>query len=309
MIGIIGSTNIDVYLKTDHFTEPGETQNSLDYKIFYGGKGANQASTVAKLSQKQTAFLTCIGNDFYGAALEKEFEEKDLIGYQILKEEKTGRAFIEVEKTGENRIITAPGANHKMKKEMVDDFLDRFEGYLDVVLIQNELPKDVIDYAITKLKEKQIKIIYDPAPKEKTDLNNLENIFVITPNVNEFEYIYEKITDKKFEEHKIKDQLLELKEKTKIENIIITMGKKGSIHINANNKINEFSSFKVKSLDTTASGDVFNGTLALEYLETENLEVSIKKASAAAALSTTKIGAQTSIPTLEEIDDFLKNND
>src|SRR6056297_2458480 len=118
MIGIIGSTNIDVYLKTDHFTEPGETQNSLDYKIFYGGKGANQASTVAKLSQKQTAFLTCIGNDFYGAALEKEFEENDLIGYQIIKEEKTGRAFIEVEKTGENRIITAPGANHKMKKEM-----------------------------------------------------------------------------------------------------------------------------------------------------------------------------------------------
>ncbi|MGM0641583.1 MAG: PfkB family carbohydrate kinase [Thermotogota bacterium] len=308
MIGIIGSTNIDVYLKTDHFTEPGETQNSLDYKIFYGGKGANQASTVSKLSKKQTAFLTCIGNDFYGTALQKEFEANDLIGYQILKEEKTGRAFIEVEKTGENRIITAPGANHKMKKDMVDDFLDRFNKDLDIVLIQNELPKEIIDHAITKLKEKNIKIFYDPAPKEKTDLNNLDNIFVLTPNLNEFSYIYEKIINKKFDENNIKEQLSELKEKTKIDNIIITLGKKGSLYINKNNEIKEIDTFKVKPLDTTASGDVFNGTLALEYFETDDLEKSIKKASAAAALSTTKIGAQTSIPTIEEIDDFLKNN-
>jgi ribokinase len=308
MIGIIGSTNIDVYLKTDHFTEPGETQNSLDYKIFYGGKGANQASTVSKISNKQTAFLTCIGNDFYGTALQKEFESKDLIGYQILEGEKTGRAFIEVEKTGENRIITAPGANHKMKKEMVDDFLNRFEKYLDVVLIQNELPKEIIDYALTELKEKNIKIFYDPAPKEKTDLENLENIFVLTPNINEFAYIYKKITNKKFEENKLKDQLIELKEKTKIENIIITLGKKGALYINQENEINEFDAFKVEAVDTTASGDVFNGTLALEYLETKDLKKSIKKASAAAALSTTRIGAQTSIPTIEEIDEFLKNN-
>jgi ribokinase len=308
MIGIIGSTNIDVYLKTDHFTEPGETQNSLDYKAFYGGKGANQASTVSKISNQQTAFLTCIGNDFYGVALQKEFESKDLIGYQVLKGEKTGRAFIEVEKTGENRIITVPGANHKMKKEMVDDFLDRFEKYLDIVLIQNELPKEIIDYALTKLKEKNIKIFYDPAPKEKTDLNNLEDIFVLTPNINEFAYIYEKITNKNFEENKLKDQLLELKEKTKIENIIITLGKKGALYINKEKEINEFDAFKVEAIDTTASGDVFNGTLAVGFLETEDLRKSIKKASAAAALSTTKIGAQTSIPTMEEIDNFLKNN-
>jgi ribokinase len=308
MIGIIGSTNIDVYLKTDHFTEPGETQNSLDYKVFYGGKGANQASTVSKISNKQTAFLTCIGNDFYGTALQKEFDKNDLIGYQILKGEKTGRAFIEVEKTGENRIITAPGANHKMKKEMVDDFLDRFDKDLDIVLIQNELPKEIIDYSLTKLKEKNIKIFYDPAPKEKTDLSNLEHIFVLTPNLNEFSYIYEKTTNKKYDENKLKDQLLELKEKTKIENIIITLGKKGSLYINQNKEINEFGAFKVEAVDTTASGDVFNGTLVLEFLETEDLRKSIKKASAAAALSTTKIGAQTSIPTMEEIDEFLKNN-
>lgn len=309
MIGIIGSTNIDVYLKTDHFTEPGETQNSIDYQIFYGGKGANQASTVSKISNKQTAFLTCIGNDFYGTALQKEFDRNNLIGYQVLKGEKTGRAFIEVEKTGENRIITAPGANHKMKKEMVDDFLNRFEKYLDVVLIQNELPKEIIDYALTELKEKNIKIFYDPAPKEKTDLENLEDIFVLTPNINEFAYIYEKIINKKYDENKLEEQLIELKEKTKIENIIITLGKKGALYIDKNREVKEFESFEVEALDTTASGDVFNGTLALEYLETEDLKESIKKASAAAALSTTKIGAQTSIPSLEEIEDFLKNND
>lgn len=308
MIGIIGSTNIDIYLKTDHFTKPGETQNSLDYKIFYGGKGANQASTVSKISNKQTAFLTCIGNDFYGTALQKEFDRNNLIGYKTLKNLKTGRAFIEVEKSGENRIITAPGANHKMKKEMVDDFLNRFKKYLDIVLIQNELPKDIIDYAITKIKELKIKIIYDPAPKEKTDLDNLENIFVLTPNINEFEYIYEKITSKKFNEKNIKNQLLELKEKTKINNIIITLGKKGALFINNEKEIKEIEAFKVKAIDTTASGDVFNGVLAFEYLETEDLLKSIEKASAAAALSTTKIGAQTSIPTINEIENFIKNN-
>ncbi|MCP5455485.1 MAG: ribokinase [Thermotogae bacterium] len=303
MIGIIGSTNVDIVINVEHFTLPGETQKSSALYTNFGGKGANQAMTVARLTGKDTYFCTAIGNDDYGKNLENVFLQNNIKGY-FKSDTETGRAYIEVNSSGENRIIIHPGANSTVDKEKIDKFLELYSENIDYCLIQNEIPHESIIYAIEKLKNLGITIIYDPAPKESTDISILKYVDFLTPNETEFDYLFRKVSDKEISD--LSEKGIIFRNITGVKNLIIKNGSKGSIFIDENNNVTETEAIKVKAVDSTAAGDIFNGSFTVWLSENNSVTESISFAGISSGISVTRKGAQNSIPEISEILEIYK---
>jgi ribokinase len=300
MIAVIGSSNMDIVFNVEHFTLPGETQKALSLDFYFGGKGANQAVAAAKLSEKPVYFCSCIGDDEYGNQISQNFKKYRIEGYYVQKNEKTGRAYIEVDKNGENRIIIFSGANDKVDKEKIDKFFDEYGDEIDICLLQNEIPLQSVEYAISKLKEKGITIIYDPAPVGSTKIKSLKDIDFLTPNDKEFMFLCEK-EKIDFNESNLDKSMLEFKRISKVKNLIVKMGDKGVIYIDEEENLEKIEPLKVNPVDSTGAGDIFNGALAVAFSETNDLQKSLNFANTAAAISVERKGAQSSIPKREEV--------
>jgi ribokinase len=300
MIAVIGSSNMDIVFNVEHFTLPGETQKALSLDFYFGGKGANQAVAAAKLSEKPVCFCSCIGDDEYGNQISQNFKRYKIEGYYVQKNEKTGRAYIEVDKNGENRIIIFSGANDKVDKEKIDKFFDEYGDEIDICLLQNEIPLQSVEYAISKLKEKGITIIYDPAPVGSTKIKSLKDIDFLTPNDKEFMFLCEK-EKIDFNESNLDKSMLEFKRISKVKNLIVKMGDKGVIYIDEEENLEKIEPLKVNPVDSTGAGDIFNGALAVAFSETNDLQKSLNFANTAAAISVERKGAQSSIPKREEV--------
>jgi len=308
MIAVIGSSNMDIVFNVEHFTLPGETQKAHSLDFYFGGKGANQAVAAAKLSEKAVYFCSCVGDDEYGNQISQNFKKYKIEGYYVQKNEKTGRAYIEVDKNGENRIIIFSGANDKVDKEKIDKFFDQYGDEIDICLLQNEIPMQSVEYAISKLKEKGITVIYDPAPVGSTKVESLNGIDFLTPNDKEFMFLCEK--ERKtasrqiridFDENNLDKSMLEFKRISKVKNLIVKMGDKGVIYIDEDENLGKIKSLKVNAVDSTGAGDIFNGALAVAFSETKDLKKSLNFANTAAAISVERKGAQSSIPKREEV--------
>ncbi|MDK2907525.1 MAG: ribokinase [Petrotoga sp.] len=300
MIAVIGSSNMDIVFNVEHFTLPGETQKALSLDFYFGGKGANQAVAAAKLSEKPVYFCSCLGDDEYGNQISQNFKKYKIEGYYVQKNEKTGRAYIEVDKNGENRIIIFSGANDNVDKEKIDKFFDQYGDEIDICLLQNEIPMQSVEYAISKLKEKGITIIYDPAPVGNTKIESLNGIDFLTPNIKEFMFLCEK-EKIDFDENNLDKPMLEFKRISKVKNLIVKMGDKGVIYIDEDENLAKIKPLKVKAVDSTGAGDIFNGAFAVAFSETKDLKKSLNFANTAAAISVERKGAQSSIPKKEEV--------
>lgn len=302
MIAVIGSSNIDTVFEVDHFTEPGETQTALSLNQYYGGKGANQAVAAARLSSQNILFSTSIGNDSKGKKIQKRFDKHNIKEYYIHENALTGQAFIEVNRFGENKIVSNPGANGLHSRELVEKFLKENGQDIDYCLIQNEIPRETIAYALNILKQKRNKIIYDPAAKEKTKIKWLPGIEYVTPNETEFNFLKDKLNLK---ENRLEKQALEFKKESGINNLILKRGSNDIIVVNKENELIRVQTFDVKTVDTTGAGDIFNAAFAVGLDRNYNLQKACKYAAAAAAVSVTKKGAQSSIPEKNEIKKLL----
>ncbi|PLV56032.1 ribokinase [Thermotoga sp. SG1] len=294
MISVVGSSNIDIVLKVDHFTRPGETQKALEMNIFPGGKGANQAVTVAKIGEKSCRFLTCLGNDDYAKILSDNFERHGIKGY-IQINVPTGRAFIEVDRSGQNRIIIFPGANAELKKELIDwEELSRSE----ILLLQNEIP---FETTLECAKRFNGIVIFDPAPAQGINEEIFQYVDYLTPNEEEIETLSREI----FGDFSTVENAAERFLKLGVKNVLVKLGEKGILLLNKKGK-KHFPAFEVNAVDTTAAGDVFNGAFAVGLAEGKNLEDAVIFGMAAAAISVTRLGAQSSIPSRQEVEEFLK---
>lgn len=294
MIAVVGSNNVDLVLTVDHFTEPGETQRCISYDRFPGGKGANQAVACKKLGAS-VYFLTCVGGDGNGDFSYKTLCDVGLEKGLVRVEIPNGFAMIEVTRDGKNRIIIFPGANASMNVELVhkhlDDLLDA-----DILLLQNEVPFEVNLEVAKKFKQKGKFVIFDPAPASNIDEEIFKYIDVITPNEAE---AYQ-LTGKQGES--AAESLLE----KGCPNVLLKLGEKGCFFVGRLGRY-ELKAFKVKAVDTTAAGDIFNAGFAVWYEKSKDIRESLHFASAAAAISVTRLGAQSSIPSLEEVLQFLKD--
>jgi ribokinase len=299
MIAVVGSTNMDIVMTVEHFTKPGETQKAEKLELFPGGKGANQAVTVAKLLGS-CYFLSYIGNDEYGDFYKDYFMKLNISGFKVVNGQ-TGRAFIELTKEGENRIIIVEGTNGMLTKESIDENLESLLKN-DFVLLQNEIPFETTYEVAKRFKEKNKTVIFDPAPARGIDLRIMKFVDFLTPNETE---ISELLKSSRKNVNSI-DEAFEILKKFGLKNLIVKMGEKGVIFKSDHEKFT-INALRVKVKDTTAAGDVFNGSFAVALQKNMNLKKALEFANAAAAISVTRKGAQPSIPTYEEVEKFLKS--
>jgi ribokinase len=297
-IAVIGSLNMDLVITTDRLPNMGETITGKNFSQIPGGKGANQGVACGRLGGN-TRFLGKVGNDSYGNTLIESLKNAGVDTNFIIQDssETTGIAMITV-CNGENMIILNPGANGKVTCEDIESNIDVLEE-ADILMMQLEIPFETVEYIINKYKGSKT-IILDPAPFIPLEKELLKGIDYITPNEYEAELLCNINTET---EKGILEALDALKE-IGVKYPIITLGSKGIAFYNGTeNKI--MPGFKVNAVDTTAAGDTFAGAFAVAMSKGETMENALLFAQKAAAIATTKFGAQSSIPSFEEVEKYL----
>lgn len=300
---VLGSVNADHVLQVPSFPRPGETLSGRNYQVIAGGKGANQAVAAARLGA-DIGFIASVGSDDFGRNIIQQFKQDDInTAYiQIADSKPTGIAMIQVSDEGENCICLSPEANDLLTSDIINQYKKPLQS-CDYLLLQLETPLEGIQSAVNYAKtspDKKVNIILNPAPARTLTDDLLAKIDVITPNETEAEVL---TGIKVFDDGSAQQAANVLHDKG-IHTVMITLGSKG-VWLSENYKGELIQGFKVKAIDTTAAGDTFNGAFVTGLLEGMQTKQAITFAHAAAALSVTRFGAQTSIPTRQETNEFL----
>ena len=299
---VFGVFVADLCFISSSIPSSGQTILGNKHLVGPGGKGSNQAIAAARLGGNVN-FITKIGKDSYAQMALKLYRDSGVNINSIIQESNlsTGVAGIMInEKTGENAINIVPGAAGKLENKDIDLKLEILKKS-KIFLTQLETPHEVTSYALNKAKEFGCLTIFNPAPASKIKHNDFEKIDFFTPNEIEASfYLDRKIETQKEIEDAAKDLL-----KKGIKNIIITLGSKGVYF--QNSKQGYFiDSFKLKKkvIDTTGAGDAFNGAFSYALSKDFELKEAIIFANKVAGISTTKMGAANSMPTIEEVEKY-----
>ena len=300
---IIGSLNMDMTVKVEKLPKLGETIFGNEFYESCGGKGANQAVAVAKLGMK-TEMIGMVGKDSQGEKLIQNLVDNGVKADNVIKsDEFTGRAIITVDKKGDNNIIVIPGSNFKITKEYIQEKQDVIASS-DVVILQNEIPFETVEFSLLKAKELGKITIFNPAPARQLSEKIFKNTDYLILNETEMEEIFGiGINDKVYI-----GRIFHKKKECGIRNIILTLGDNGSVLFSEDDNIKKYDAYEVKAIDTTAAGDSFIGAFTMKICETGDADKAIKYATAVSAIVVTRQGAQDSIPTREEIEKFIEEN-
>jgi ribokinase len=295
-IYVIGSSNTDMVIKSDKLPAPGETVIGGVFLMNAGGKGANQAVAVAKLGT-EVVFVSKVGNDIFGKQALEGFQNLGMNTDFVFidNENPSGVALILVDSKGENSISVASGANANLQISEVQEAINQVQKG-DIVLLQLEIPLMTVTETIKKCAEKGAMVIFNPAPAQKLDESVFEFISLITPNETEAELL----TGIRVIDFASAELAAKAFHKKGIPEVIITLGSKGAFFSNETKQV-LIPSPKVEAIDSTAAGDIFNGALCVAISEGQTIENAISFACKAASISVTRMGAQASAPTREEI--------
>lgn len=295
-IVVVGSSNTDMVVKSSKIPIPGETVLGGDFIMNPGGKGANQAVAAAKLGG-DVSFVAQVGNDIFGENAIKGFDQNGINTslVRVDKESPSGVALIMVDNAGENCISVALGANATMDNSIIDAAKSAIKE-ASYVLVQLEIPIDVVRYLVKTARELETKIVLNPAPAQELSDELVSNLHIITPNETEAEIL----TGIKVEDIDSAKEAAKVLRKKGVDTVIITLGSKGA-YVLSKNLDELIPSIEVKAVDTTAAGDTFNGALVVGLAEKMTLKEAILFANKAAALSVTKMGAQASVPFRKDI--------
>ncbi|HVU94390.1 MAG TPA: ribokinase [Puia sp.] len=297
---VIGSSNTDMVAKTTHLPVPGETVLGGDFLMAPGGKGANQAVAAARMGGNVT-FIAKLGNDIFGKQAITQYAQENIDTKHIVTDpaHPSGIALITVDAHGENCIVVASGANAHLTPHDIQK-AEKEMGNASCILMQLEIPLETVQYVVKKAVEKNIPVILNPAPAQPLPDELLKQIHILTPNQKEAEMLTGiPVIDKPAAEAAAKA----LAEKG-VHTVIITLGKSGALILDQG-QIEWVPAPEVHAVDTTAAGDVFCGSLAVALSEKHSVKESVIFACTAAALSVTKMGAQTSAPSRREVTAFL----
>ncbi len=297
-ITVIGSSNMDLVVRSEQIPKIGETVLGKEFFMVPGGKGANQAVAAARLGA-QVHFCTCIGDDIFGKEIIKNLKEAN-INTQFLnirKDIPTGVAVIMVDDEANNIISVAPGANATLT---IDDARKTLTATkCEIILLQLETPLPVITFCAEFGFENNIPVILNPAPAQKLASDLLSKINILTPNATEASLL-SGIDVRDIDSAIQAANILRTKG---VKTVIITLGGNGAL-LSSENHIEHIEAKKVKAIDTTAAGDAFNGALAVSIARGDDILSSIEFANKVAAISITRKGAQSSLPSLAEINSF-----
>ncbi|MBW7997295.1 MAG: ribokinase [Candidatus Glassbacteria bacterium] len=293
---VIGSSNMDLVIKTTRIPRPGETILGGEFVMVAGGKGANQAVAAARLGA-HTWFVARVGEDPFGDKMLRNFADEGIETAHVTRdpEQASGVATITVDEDGENAIVVAPGANGQVGPEDVRRARETIES-ADSVLMQLEIPLDAVAEAAGLATAAGVRVILDPAPARELPDELLRNVSLLTPNETEAELLTG-IGGDSLESARAQAEALLARG---VKAVLITRGKQGSLLVDQSGG-KSFPTEAVESVDSTAAGDCFNGALAARLASGAPLEEAIAFASKAAAISTTRLGAQDSLPRLGEV--------
>ena len=278
---VVGSINMDLVTRCKRAPKGGETLFGEEFSQVSGGKGANQAVAIGKLGTN-VIMLGKIGKDSFGKDMLVSMEKNGVNIQHIEEGEKaTGIAKIIVEESGQNRILVVAGANSEVDKEYIDRHLAAIKES-DIVVTQLEIPIETVEYTLKKAKEFGKITILNPAPARELSDEIIKNSDFIIPNESELALITGMAVETEEEIKKAGKKLLDMG----VKNLIITLGSKGSLHLNRD-KCEFHSAYKVKAIDTTAAGDSFIGGVVRE-LNGDNISEAIEFGTKVSAIAVTK---------------------
>ena len=303
---VVGSFVMDLISTTEKFPDAGESIIGKDFSTAPGGKGANQAICAARLGADVT-MVGKVGNDAFGKEILDSAKESgvDVTAVKISKTRPTavGNVQIQINEQGtENRILVVPGANMNVKAEDVS-FLKETIKKFDMVMLQLEIPMEINCMVAKYAKEAGIPVMLNPAPADKIPDELLSCLTYISPNEHEAKII---TGIEPNDNESIKKCINELK-KTGVENVLITLGKNGCAFYNGENVIFSPCIECEKVLDPTAAGDGFMGAFCTAVSAGIDIEKALIFANCVGSITVSKMGAQTSLPSLEEVFDLMKN--
>ena len=299
---VFGSANVDISVDVESLPKLGETKHGSDYRIGAGGKGLNQSVAASRLSKAPVRFIGAVGADHFGSFVESELATLGVATSDIRCDSgsPTGMALIHVDKDGDNSITVSGGANLSWTSSQISELT--FDGTA-VGLCQLETPLEQTLEVMKKISEAGGVTILDPAPMPKNDLDHVFTVVdILTPNQHEAERL---LNQKICSSEDAIQGAIALVKRGGFKAVILTMGEQGVAYSEDGVQGEWLPAFVVDAIDTVAAGDCFNGALAAAIVDGESFRDSVLFAMAAAALSVTRPGASSSIPSLLEVEDFL----
>ena len=288
---VVGSLNFDYTFMVERLPEEGETILARDFRTAFGGKGANQAVACSRLGG-EVCMIGAIGNDSIGKDMLVNLKNNgvDIRGIRKL-DGPSGMAVVSVDENSENTIVVNPGVNGELTSKHIEQSEELIKE-CDIILTQLEIPMNAVERVIELADKWGKKVILNPAPAAKIKEDILEKVFLITPNESELFQLTG--------ERNINEGVKKLIE-SGVEKVIVTLGAMGCIYMDKT-ICKKYNSFKVKSVDPTSAGDTFNAAMAVSI--NKSMDEAVEFASKCAAIATTKIGAQTSIPFLRDVENL-----
>lgn len=299
-IVVVGSINLDLVAVAARIPSVGETVLGTDFQTHPGGKGANQAVAVARLGYP-VEMVGRVGDDAFGSQLRTHLESAGVGTKGVATSPgASGVAVIAVSSKGENSIIVAPGANGKLTPQdlIANLSLIRQAG---LVLAQLEIPLETIEHLAEICARENVPLILDPAPARELPKNVLEHSTWFTPNESEAAFYIGGT-------HHDPENAAGLLFNKGCRGVLLKMGSRGVYLAHERGHGETIPAFPVTAVDSTAAGDAFNGAFAVGLMLGKSPLESARFAAAVAAISVTRMGAQSSMPSMDEVESLLKKH-
>jgi ribokinase len=301
-VAVVGSINIDLVANTKRIPVEGETVLGSGFQIHPGGKGANQAVAVARLGYP-VRMIGRLGDDVFGAQLRSHLERAGVdVAAVATTPGSSGVATIIVADHGENCIVITPGANALLTPDDLDANLPVLCSS-GIVLAQLEIPVETVEHLAKICARERIPLILDPAPAKELPPSLFRAVTWFTPNEIEAAFFTGENSRAAQDPSRAARALIG----RGIPGVVLKLGSRGAFIAAGDSLEERLNPFPVRAVDTTAAGDAFNGAFAVGLLLGKDPATSARFATAAAALSVTRAGAQPSMPTMADVDQLLSN--
>jgi len=305
-IVVVGSLNMDFVVQVERLPAAGETVLGGEFRMIPGGKGANQACAAAKLATASmpVRMVGRVGYDTFGDHLKAGLSASgvDVSAVHAARSYPTGVALIWVDAAGQNSIVVASGANHALIASEAEAMRSLLRG-ASLALFQLESPLDTVAAALRIARQEGVRTILDPAPAVPLTSEILSHVDILTPNESEASLLLG-LPPQRVSIGNAPALAAALKQRGPAA-VVLKLGDQGCFYSDSGAEIRS-PAFSVAARDTTAAGDVFNAALAVALAEDRPIEEALRFANAAAAISVTRVGAQSSVPIRAEVDHFLK---